>query len=78
MKRPSDKELVTKVMQDMSDEEIAQLFVDCFTKEELIDIALEKLSNATITGIAEDEWSAMCAAETDAIEARRWANGWYS
>ena len=78
MKRPSNSELAKAALNEMSEEEIVQLIADDISREELIVYALDTLSAETINALADEEWDAIDIAETDAIEARRWANGWYS
>ena len=77
MKRPSNSELAKAALNEMSNEEIVRLITEDFSRQELIVFALDTLSAEKIKALADEEWDAIDIAETDATEARRWANGWY-
>ena len=60
LKRPTNFELVKKFLDVRSGEELGKLFAELFSDDEMKEILIEKMSNATAQGIADDEWDDYC------------------
>lgn len=78
LKRPSNFELVRAYLDQYTGQGLSDIFADLFTDEEMKQILIEKMSNAQVQGIADDEWSDYCFAEDCRREDELWRIGHYS
>ena len=78
MKRPSNEELVRQYLDEYTGNGLAEIFVDLFTDDEMKQILMEKMSEASFKGIADDEWDDICFKKDCEREDRLWRSGYYS
>lgn len=77
MKRPSDIDLVRAYLDEYSALGLADIFQDLFTEEEMKEILLEKMSNATMRGLADEQWETVCDARERLANTHRSPAGGY-
>lgn len=78
LKRPSNVELVRQYLDEYTGVGLGEIFVDLFTDDEMKQILMEKMSDASFQGIADDEWDDICFKADCEREDRLWRSGYYS
>lgn len=77
LKRPSNFELVRQYLDQYTGQGLGEVFADLFTDEEMKQILIEKMSNAQVQGIADDEWDDYCFTQDCKREDELWRIGHY-
>lgn len=77
LKRPSNYELVRHYLDQYTGKGLGDVFADLFTDEEMKQIIIEKMTNAQVQGIADDEWDDYCFVEDCRREDELWRIGHY-
>lgn len=78
LKRPSNYELVRQYLDEYTGVGLGEIFVDLFTDDEMKQILMEKMSDASFQGIADDEWDDICFKADCEREDNLWRSGYYS
>ena len=75
MKRPSDEALVRNLLENT---DVLQFMADMWSNDELIEIAMNAMTERQMKNVADDEWDDICYEADLEAERRAWENGRYS
>ena len=77
MKRPSDEKLVRQYLDGCTGADLAEIFVELFSVEDVKEILIKNMSESDYQAIADDEWDDYCFTNDCEREDQLWESGSY-